>query len=612
MKNEDEYASSITSNYLRRQLDSCQRISKTGYDNSSVLKCFQDKVNELRVYKEKYFEMEAQLKSANDAIKFQEAEFSFRISELQGEIENLKQIEINLRSQISRNELEKSKNAHIYDVQVSLQIENQKLNQELENQSQRIEMLTEQISDQSSTIASLKGEIESLNQKLRSLKNDLNDKSKKLQREKQKVKIVAQRFNSLKDKYENEKNQNQELNRELQKNKNSKSLSIQKLNDKLKEFQKVINNQNSILNHVESERRKIYELLGVRYENVNESWSNILGACTALQEENEKLRLRINSQEEGQLRISNQRFGNENKVLANQLAKMKLRNHFIAIIDKQNSSFAKQLNELHESVFETDNTNLRAIFLSVIFAQRLIRVFRGPSVVDLSALNIFKGRSFYSPELKLRDLRNKFVQLTQDLLIAKQDWIDSENKIKSIKLELKQANKHIEKSENGNDNYSKQILLLKNRILELQQELSTLISPDQYEKLREEVEVYKTKHDQTVTQKTFDPVYQKMIIEENNQLKEAIVEYEKEIESLNLLLKEKTREILALERVNNRHKNIEKTTKSSFTCLSAENRILNDEYVNQSTRISEPEPVSMFSQKNYGLFCRINPAFLGQ
>lgn len=609
MENEDEYtSSSVTSNYLRKQLDSCKKISMAGNDNSSVLKCFQEKVNELRVYKEKYFEMEAQLKSANDALKFQEAEFSFRISELQGEIENLKQIEINLRSQISRNELEKSRNAHIYDVQVSLQIENQKLNQEIENQTQKNEILTDQINNQANEIKLLKTEIDNLNQKLKYLKNDFNDNSKKLQREKEKVKIVAKRFNLLRDKYEKEKNQNKDLRANI----NSKTQAIQKLNGKLKDLQKVINNQQSIINHAESERRKIYDLFGIDYDNINENWSNILRSIKSLQEENSKLKLRINSQEEGQLRISNQRFDNENRFLTNQLTKMKLRNHFIAVIDKQNSSFIKQLNELHESVFETDNTNLRAIFLSVIFAQRLIRVFRSPSVIDLSSLKIFKGRSFYSPELKLRDLRNKFVQMTQDLLIAKQDWIDSENRIKTIKSELKQANKEIEKSENGNDNYSKQILLLKNRILELQQELSTLIAPDQYEKIREELDVYKNKFETKTTQKTFDPVYNKMIIEENNQLKETIVEYEKEIESLNLLLKEKTREILALERVNNRHKNMEKSAKSSFTCLSVENQILNDEFVNQSTRISEPEPVSMFSQKNYGLFCRINPAFLGQ
>ena len=211
----------------------------------------------------------------------------------------------------------------------------------------------------------------------------------------------------------------------------------------------------------------------------------------------------------------------------------------------------------------------------------------------------------------LRDLRNKFVQLTQDLLVSKQDWIDSENKIKSLKLELKQANKSIKKSEDGNDNYSKQILLLKNRVMELQQELSTLISPEEYEKLREELEIYKNKQTMNLTQKVFDPAYQKVLLEENNQLKETICELEKEIESLNLLLKEKTKEVLALERVNNRHKNFEKAAKSSFTCLSVENQFLNDEFVNPSTRISEPEPVSMFSKKNYGLFCKINPAFLG-
>lgn len=609
MENEDGLSSSLTSNYLRKQLDSCQKISKVGYQNSSVLKCLQEKVNELRVYKEKYFEMEAQLKSANDAIKFQEAEYSFRTSELQGEIDNLKQIEINLRAQISKNEIEKSKNAHLYDVQVSLQIENQKLNQEIDNKTRQIDSLSTEIHKQTSKITSLIAEIDNLNKQIRSLNNDLIEKSKQLQREKGKVKTVAQRFNILREKYDQEKNQNQELH----KNQNLNSISIQKLNEKLKETQKVANNQNSLIEHIESERRKLYELLRIDYEDVNGNWSSLFETCSSIQNENEQLKHKINSQydDDGRLKINNQRFDNENKILKNQLAKMKLRNHFTYIIDRQNSSFSKQLNELHESVFETDNTNIRSIFLSVIFAQRLIRVFRGPSVVDFSALSVFKGRESYSPEIKLRDLRNKFVQLTQDLLVSKQDWIDSENKIKSIKLELKQANKNIKKSESGNDNYSKQILLLKNRIMELQQELSTLISPDQYEKIREELEIYKSKQIMNTNQKISDPAYQKVLIEENHQLKETISEYEKEIESLNLLLKEKTKEILALERVNNRHKNLEKTSKSSFTCLSVENQFLNDEFVNPSTRISEPEPVSMFSQKNYGLFCKINPAFLG-
>ncbi|OHS93939.1 hypothetical protein TRFO_39869 [Tritrichomonas foetus] len=697
MKDEYETTSTSSSELIKQSLNKVHKITKTGMENSSsVLKCLQDKVNELRVFQEKYYEIEAQLKSANDALKFQEAEYTFRESELQIEINTLKQIEVNLREQISRNEIELSKMSRTFDVYVKLEIENKKLQQDINDQTEELSKLQKLVNEKDQQIQHEKEKVKTIAQrfkKLHEVYDDLKAKNQSFQDESyKKAKESKKKHTDTINRIQSEKNKQEDIIREMKNHEEKQKAKINSLSDEnekkdeiihslqeekekqkrqLKEIkmqnnkhdlklQEILRNNQQIkssLDHIETERDSLYDLLNVDPEDIKGTWTNLFDRCRQLMIESrqnselqkciEKLKKRLslaieenkkvlsqtkpeNDYDElvDNLRVNLHRSECEIGVLNKQLQKMAIRNKFATLIDRQTAKFSRQLNELHEYVFETDNSQIRSLILAVVFTKRLLRVFRGESVVDIHALQVFKGRNSASLDLKLRDLRDKFVQFTEDLLVAKQNWIDSEKQKKEYENHLKFVNKKLDFSSNGIENNTKQILLLKNRVLELQQELSSLVSPEQYDEMKQraeraekaELEALAEKHSRNENFDEYDinhennrrssQVESSIRIEEIKNLKSALLENQKEIDSLRILLNEKTKEILSLERLVSRHKEVEKTQTNNFTCISAENKILNE--CSQTTRIYEPEPVTLFTGKTYGLSMRINPAFLGQ
>lgn len=493
--------------------------------------------------------------SQQDAL--QNVEYNFRLSQLQSEIDNLKEIEANLKNQITKDQIELAKHSHIYDVQVKLETENKRLNDDVE-----------------------------------SLKKAVDSSNTEIQREKEKVKTIAGRFRQLKTKYDDQKIANQKLQKE-----NS-------------------NSHFSQLKHIESQRKKLYQIFNAKNDAIDGDWTNLYEVCLSMKREKDKLRQQVDAYEEAQnspaniqLRSSVTQLEQQNKELSDKYSKLLLRNKFANIVCQQNSILCKQVNELHQFINETDTSNLRSVILAVTFTNRLLRVFNNPSTFDISALQVFNGDNS-SMEIKMRDIRNKFVQLTQDLLIAKENWIDANNKRKSADIKLRQANITSEQSVYGKENIVKHNLLLKNRVLELQQELSTLISPDQYDSLKNQFETYKRRMNDKcqIDGKQVDPLY---LIEENKQLKELNRDLIKENESLRILLKEKTKEILALERVVERQKILVNSQNTGYTCISIENQNVSDNLTNSTTRVTDVGPIKMFAQKNLGLASKINPAFLG-
>ena len=697
-----------SSDSLREQLKSVHKITKSSPTQSSVLKVLQDKVNELRIFKEKYYEIESKLKTAQESLKMQEAEFSFRETEHINEINNLKQIEARLREQITANEFELAKGAQRYEIQVKLELDNQKLLDKVDHKRSKIKQMRQIVNEKNSEIDTFKknlqlnkNEIESLkntiknknneieavkksikikDEEIEALNNTINGKLEKIQqlkqiitnnideiskyknkiseqdsrihKEKEKIKDMLNKYNQLNDLYEKSKAENIEL----------KKLATRKQNQILKGKEMVEAKYKSILNHIEAERDSIYDLLTVDPEDINGNWTNLFDKCKLLINQNAQYSEIENNSEKLKKRLSialeenreNRRLLNQQKpkeeydelvdnlrlnlhkseceidLLNKQLEKMSLRNKFASLVEYHASRFTKQMNELHEYIFQTDTSIIRGIILAVVFTKRLIRVFRGNSIIDIKALQVFQGRNSESTELKLRDLRDKFVQFTEDILVAKQNYVDSENNKREIIAENKEIKKKLNLSNNGNQEHVKAILLLKNRVYELQQELSTMISPDEYDKMRRRAEKAESNElmqynktnflRQYNSSESYNPSPDVNLIsyevecnlksEEINHLKSIIRNYEKEIESLKVLVNEKTKEVLSLERLVNRHDFNEKTNKANLTCISKENQVLNEAL--QTTRIHEPEPVTLFTGKTYGLSTRINPVFLGQ
>ena len=93
--------SSSSSAFLRENLKTSQSIKEEGLDQSSILDCLQNKINELLHFQEEAISLKAQLKIAKETCDLQEAEFSFQKKEMQAEIDHLKEVERNLKNKMT-------------------------------------------------------------------------------------------------------------------------------------------------------------------------------------------------------------------------------------------------------------------------------------------------------------------------------------------------------------------------------------------------------------------------------------------------------------------------------------------------------------------------------
>ncbi|OHT14049.1 hypothetical protein TRFO_15543 [Tritrichomonas foetus] len=100
MKNERNISSSSSSDTIKHHLNNVHNIAKAGLDNSSIFTSLSETTRELLLYKEKCVNLQTQLTISNETLSLQAAEFSFQKREYELEIEQLKKIEENLRSQI--------------------------------------------------------------------------------------------------------------------------------------------------------------------------------------------------------------------------------------------------------------------------------------------------------------------------------------------------------------------------------------------------------------------------------------------------------------------------------------------------------------------------------
>lgn len=128
-------------------------ISQKGLDQSSIMECLQDRVDEIRKYKEMVSSLESQIKIVKEAASLQEAEFAFERQEYENEIEALKR-----REQAS---LASAKGAtRKFDVDVKLQ------------------QVTTKSSEMQEKYQKWKVRTKSLKQQNRALENELNNLKK--------------------------------------------------------------------------------------------------------------------------------------------------------------------------------------------------------------------------------------------------------------------------------------------------------------------------------------------------------------------------------------------------------------------------------------------------
>ena len=539
----------------------------------------------------------------------------------------------------------------------------------------------QQMNSLSSQIQVLKGQLEQSKSESQSIIDDLNSKIDKLNEENQKLiskienankKIIKQqvRIGQLSDENKSYSSSMEITNHMEQENQHLKA-KINQYRKQRKDYEDHIKQLNSTLQRVELERDGISDILGVEADELDSHWENITSKIEQLVDEsskinelknqNDKLQKRLNNAlDESRKQLTNSQNAGKEGILSNlqtklkdakselELYKMKMEKYQMRLIlgntiENMNHNLLNYINDLYYSLTGTKENTLRPIILSVILTKRFLKLHKIKSVLDPAALQVFGEFSSTPLATKIDSIRKSFTSLTQEMLVLKQTLLEANDTLKATIEERDIAQLTLKSNSDEIKLTRKKIDFLKNRMFELQDELSSLVSPEIYNNIVDRLNTIEKQNSslsqrikeleeeidkRTELERTMNEKVEQLQIraDQNNEIAhQARVQYatkEEEVESLKSLLREKTKEILSLERLVHSQEQKESSTTATYTYLAVENQELKKSSVSkevisnnsnsESTSDSSPEDIGSLKDLKKAIKVEINPAFLGK
>ena len=539
----------------------------------------------------------------------------------------------------------------------------------------------QQMNSLSSQIQVLKGQLEQSKSESQSIIDDLNSKIDKLNEENQKLiskienankKIIKQqvRIGQLSDENKSYSSSMEITNHMEQENQHLKA-KINQYRKQRKDYEDHIKQLNSTLQRVELERDGISDILGVEADELDSHWENIASKIEQLVDEsskinelknqNDKLQKRLNNAlDESRKQLTNSQNAGKEGILSNlqtklkdakselELYKMKMEKYQMRLIlgntiENMNHNLLNYINDLYYSLTGTKENTLRPIILSVILTKRFLKLHKIKSVLDPAALQVFGEFSSTPLATKIDSIRKSFTSLTQEMLVLKQTLLEANDTLKATIEERDIAQLTLKSNSDEIKLTRKKIDFLKNRMFELQDELSSLVSPEIYNNIVDRLNTIEKQNSslsqrikeleeeidkRTELERTMNEKVEQLQIraDQNNEIAhQARVQYatkEEEVESLKSLLREKTKEILSLERLVHSQEQKESSTTATYTYLAVENQELKKSSVSkevisnnsnsESTSDSSPEDIGSLKDLKKAIKVEINPAFLGK
>lgn len=478
---------------------------------------YQNQINEIQsqLIDEKKAHEETEKLREEFRCKYQELLVSF--GNLENENKALKLNNTNLEAQMKLKSLSTDENSIIEPVtqpmnQLTDQIIDQYANQ-MSQLQQSIKTSQNGLIEREQMINEQKNEIEKLNKIIKSYEEQIKQDNEKYHKLQEKLKHNNKKLSKFNQKYEKIKKDNEEkdglikklskkyehLNSDFERNMNEIS--------QLANIEKLANERLEQISDIEEQLHKLNSITGSKTDDLHRPWTNLINKIGEIQKiasrvdqlekENKKLHDHLNiaiGQLNGTIAMKQQNEIQEKsddelpralQLMLNQtqnrlehttlqLEKNRLRTRFAVLIEKQNSMLVKHINDLHSSLFLEDDSQIRPLILSVLFARRMINIIRQPNDIDPKALSAFSGRQKFSMDCKLREIRNKVTSMTQDMILIKQDLYDAKQK----ELGLSSEYLNIEETYHKTKATLEQV---KQRLKILQEELSTSIPSKEFD-----------------------------------------------------------------------------------------------------------------------------------
>ncbi|OHT07588.1 structural maintenance of chromosome [Tritrichomonas foetus] len=443
-----------------------------------------------------------------------------------------------------------------------------------------------------------------------------------------------------------------------------KNKSLQTKQQKLQGTIEQLQSLQPSLKNCENEMTALCDIIGIDPEDVGQPWTNltknveelinIKKSYQSIKDLNSTLqkrvaRLQIEKKTETIVKSTEPADGDEYcETLSHTIDQLKQE---IDDVNKQNDNLRRQLllshkivaihndlthqiTELHSAIFDSDRFSLRPVIFSVIFGHRFLKLKKFVRSNDAHSLNAFTPRIHIGSVSKLHDIKEKFTSLSQDLVHVKTEMTDFLAKNKNIIESKDAAEFELRNTKDQLAITTRKLEYLKVRMFELQEDLSTLISPETYQDTCQKLAELENDNQQLIRKiKAHDSeIHKKDIIEKNLQeqisqikidkkhyrsnlkeMKEYLDKKEKEFDALKSLLREKTKEVLSLERMINRHSKQNQNDNKALQALSTENQeIIQNVDFTKKQKVQFDNNVMSVSMKmsGSGIASIINPTFL--
>lgn len=593
---------------LPSHLAKAKEIAIDGLDHSSVFECLETKVGENTKLKEENLSLLAQIKIITESMKLQEAEFAFQRSEFEQEIQMYKKNEENLKQSLLKFETHVPIEIEVYQKFQELQINYDnalKRIQELEDESQKQKFqnkynkLRTAYQELQASIPKFQKKIERRNKAIEDLTHQIQQRDEEMNNMLKNSGLSSSSSSSggqisiqkMNQKYQRQAAKLQQLearNAELEKKLSHCESEFEVLSDildiktpiqeewidirqKIKtlidngtvndisnENNKNTDNDNNLNNYVDLSPPQVNNSLNVQKEQNNKE-KNSENQEDLLNEINElKMQLhKITSSYEREKQFEPQQ---------------RIRLFFVRTIAKNYSFLVDKLSKLHNVMFESEQQELRPLVLMSIFLIRWLKIKQHTVSNDFDEISLFSlsTSSKITFSEKIDQMQSKYVELTNDLINTKKSLIEYQQKVELMQSIIDQNEANTEGQRNELKAAKETIDALREYSNSIQEELALAVPPLKFEEtltkmtdLELEIDILSSK-----VKKLTDEMEDKDIliqdltreIKENDYIKESkdaeISDIRKisekrchEIEVLKAKLKDKTKELLALERL---------------------------------------------------------------
>ncbi|OHT15647.1 hypothetical protein TRFO_42422 [Tritrichomonas foetus] len=578
---------------LSEHLAAVKEIAIDGYEHSSIMGTLENKVGEVTKLKEENLSLNTQIKIMNESLKLMEAEFAFQRSEYEQEIEMYKTNEENLKKSLLK-----------FETHVPIEIEVYQKFQELQtNYEKALERINELENSNDQKLLKLQGKHQKLRNAYQEVLNSASHWQKRIDRRNNAIEELTEKLQKQKDEIDEYKKivpegslTIQKLNQKLQRQ-TTKALQLESKNAEIEKS----------LAHCESEFEILTDLLNTKV-SINDEWTKIRNKIKSLIENNSNSRKNDSSSsssastspENSPISLKNQsgikNSNIENSTLelqSNELREMKIKckelqdnydriTHyapqqrirllFARTICKNHYYLVNRFLELHSIIFQSDIPTLRPVVLMAVLLNRWIKIRQHtiPDKYDDVSLMSLSSIPKVAFSEKFRQLNEKYADVTAQLVEVKQDLINSQNKINDLqhKINLNDENNEGQRKELQAAQHT--IAFLKEHLSSIQEELATAVPSDKFEEvlskttyLELEIESLNTdvKHltdeveekdiiiSKLTRQIKANEVYKESKEDEIKDIRTISESRCHEIELLKAKLKDKTKELLSLERI---------------------------------------------------------------